>query len=85
MKTDEQHKRLRIGIEGCRRRRIDPNLSGKEINGAASSSGSKIETAHPPPPPPPRQTLSRVVAGALVSEHDTYIMGLRSRRSELSH
>ena len=34
---------------------------------------------------PPRQAFPRVVARALVSEYDTYIMGLRSRRSELSH
>ena len=27
---------------------------------------------------PPRQALSRVVAGALISEYDPYILGLRS-------
>ena len=43
MKTDEhcaQHNRLR---------RNDPNLSGKEINGAACPSGSKHQTVHTPP------------------------------------
>ncbi|CAN0128961.1 unnamed protein product, partial [Ascophyllum nodosum] len=52
IKRDEycaQHNRLRCGIEGCRGRLIDPNLSWKEINGAASSSGSKHKTVHPPP------------------------------------
>ena len=52
MKTDEhcaQDKILRCGIEGCRGRWIDTNLSGKEINGAAYPSGSKHETVHPPP------------------------------------
>ena len=52
MKSDKhcaQHNRLRCGIKACRRRWIDPNLSGKEINGAACPSGSKYETVHPPP------------------------------------
>ena len=52
MKTNEhcaQDKIQRCGIEGCRGRWIDTNLSGKEINGAACQSGSKHETVHPPP------------------------------------
>ena len=40
---------LRCGIEGCRERWIDTNLSGKEINGAACPSGSKHKTVHLPP------------------------------------
>ena len=52
MKTNEhcaQDKILRCGIEGCRGRWIDTNLSGKEINGVACPSGSKHKTVHPPP------------------------------------
>ena len=50
MKMDgAQDKILGCGIEGCRGRWIDTNLSGKEINGAACSIGSKHESVHPPP------------------------------------
>ena len=48
-KTDEhcaQRNRTRYFIKGCRRRWIDPNLSGKETNGAACPSGSKQKTVH---------------------------------------
>ena len=49
MKTDgAQDKRLTCGMEGCRGRWIDTNLSGKEINGAVCPIGSKHETTHPP-------------------------------------
>ncbi|CAN0379889.1 unnamed protein product, partial [Ascophyllum nodosum] len=41
-----QRNRTRYFIKGCRRRWIDPNLSGKETNGAACPSGSKQKTVH---------------------------------------
>ena len=52
IKTDKrcvQDKRLRCGIERCRARWIDTNLSGEEINGAACPSVSKHKTVHPSP------------------------------------
>ena len=50
-KTDEQcaqHNMSRCGVEGCRRKWIGPNHSGKETIGDASPIGSKHETVHSP-------------------------------------
>ncbi|CAN0383929.1 unnamed protein product [Ascophyllum nodosum] len=45
----EQHNWPRCGVEGCRRRGVGPNHSGKGTIGDASTSGSKHETVHSPP------------------------------------
>ncbi|CAN0383960.1 unnamed protein product [Ascophyllum nodosum] len=44
-----QHNWPRCGVEGCRRRGVGPNHSGKGTIGDASTSGSKHETVHSPP------------------------------------